>query len=111
MNIVTKIKEDAVVYDQQRFKDKQVIKLDKNSRTIETSISIGHIKDLIEEELRRHNWVTDDEEVVHFVFGKIAPMWENAKSLNGYLNLEIPLTIALNKQERKQSEIKVRVYE
>src|SRR6266851_1847897 len=80
-------------------------------KQLELKTTVGHLKDLLLQEMMLNNWITDDEEVVHFVFGKIAPMWENAKSLNGYLNLEIPFTITLNKQEQKKSEVKFRTYE
>lgn len=75
-------------------------------KKLETSISIGHIKDLILQEMILNNWIKDDEEITNFVFGRIGVMWEKAASLNGYLNLEIPLTITLNK-----AEIKFRTYE
>jgi len=82
-------------------------------KTIETTISIGHIKDLIEDELRRNNWIKNDEDLVAMSFGPIPKPWakDTTTKINAYLNLTMPLHYTLNKQERKQPEIKVRVYE
>ena len=87
-------------------------------KTIETTISVGHIKDLIEDELRRNNWIKDDEDIVSMSFGPIPWMKDhrnqvksNPAKLNAYLNLTLPLHYTLNKQEQKKSEVKFRTYE
>lgn len=82
-------------------------------KTIETTISIGHIKDLIEEELRRHNWIKDDEDLVALSFGPIPKPWvkDSKTKLNAYLNLTMPLHYTLHKQEHKKPEVKFRTYE
>ena len=83
-------------------------------KIIETTISLGHIKDLIEDELRRNNWIKNDEDLVALSFGHIPWMNRDGKSkamLNAYLNLTIPLHYTLMKQEQKKSEVKFRTYE
>ena len=82
-------------------------------KTIETTISVGHIKDLIEDELRRNNWIKNDEDLVALSFGPIPKPWskDSKAKINGYLNLTMPLHYTLNKQEHKKSEVKFRTYE
>jgi hypothetical protein len=83
-------------------------------KTIETTISIGHIKDLIEDELRRNNWIKNDEDLVALSFGPIPWVNRDGKSkamINGYLNLTMPLHYTIHKQEQKKSEVKFRIYE
>ncbi len=91
-------------------------------KIIETTISIGHIKDLIEDELRRNNWIKNDEDLVALSFGPIPWMNRDGKSkamINSYLNLTMPLHYTLMKQEhvsqearqQKKSEVKFRTYE
>src|SRR5260370_33172311 len=68
-------------------------------KIIETTISIGHIKDLIEDELRRNNWIKNDEDLVDLSFGPIPKPWAQKTMVNAYLNLTMPLHYTLMKQE------------
>lgn len=71
-----------------------------SSRTVETSISVGHIRDLIIQSLVLNGFVADDEDVLEFKFG----LDNKSSKLNSYLDREIPVSYKVQKQKQVKVE-------
>lgn len=64
-------------------------------KVVKTEVSIGYIKDLIQESLILKGFVADDEDIRNFVLGH-----DKKVALNGLVDHNIPISYEVHKQKK-----------